>query len=194
MDHMSQNEDFDPNQYYRIINVALGPERSLDVTNPPDGSLFFGPTGPYSGQLWQFLSADDAHSNFYLTSFFLGAKMKLDVVRSAQGYFLPHLRDYVGQYNQTWTLSPHVDAFGDNRTTWTIVSDLMGTGEVGPEGALSVYNDTYALPWLAQVDTDDTHQRWYMLQVGMPVDDPTYSATHLPALATEAPVCCPSRS
>ncbi|KAJ4404700.1 hypothetical protein N0V82_010443 [Gnomoniopsis sp. IMI 355080] len=187
---------FDSNQYYRLINLALGPEVSLDVAAPqttaPNGSLVVKTSGPFSGQIWQFLEADDAPGHFYISSSFLGAKLKLDVLINDRGDYEPHLRNFTTEYNQTWGLTPHMDALSANRTTWTLSPDFVTTGPVG--GSFSLYNDTLA-PYLSPIEaTDQTTdsdklQRWsVVVEDGALIDDPTYSATHLPALATESAI------
>lgn len=193
MDPPTSIDAFNSNQYYRIINLALGPEVSLDVAFPqasaPNGSLVIRPTGPYTGQIWQFLELDDAQGHFYISSSFLGAKLKLDLLINERGDWEPHLRNYTTDYNQTWTLTPHVDALGGNKTTWTMQPDFVTVGQVG--GLFSLYNDTLA-PYLSPITAADQDSstdkltRWTVLvEEGTTIDDPTYSATHLPALATE---------
>lgn len=190
----NSTNSFDPNQYYRIINLALGPEVSLDVAAPqstaPNGSLVIKSSGPYSGQIWQFLESDEARGHFYISSSFLGAKLKLDVLLNSRGDYEPHLRNFTTDYNQTWSLTPHVDALGGNKTTWTLQPDFIATGVVG--GRFSLYNDTLE-PYLSRISptTDQNSStekltRWSLVvEEGATIDDPTYSATHLPALATE---------
>lgn len=173
--------DFDPNAYYRLINLALGPSQSLDVYNPPDGSVLFASTGPFQGQIWQLLRADTAGS-YFISSNFLGAKLKLDVLPNERGDFVPYLRNFTTDYPQTWTLSPHADALAGNETTWTMSPDFIGSGD--GQQVFGVYNDTLG-PVLAPYAADDTYQRWSLVAEGLPIDDPTFSSTHLPALATE---------
>lgn len=190
---VNSTSSFNPNQYYRMINVALGPEVSLDVESPqsraPNGSLVVKPSGPFSGQIWQFLESDEERGHFFISSSFLGAKLKLDVLINGRGDYEPHLRNFTTEYNQTWTLTPHVDALGGNRTTWTMQPDFIAIEPVG--GRFSLYNDTLA-PYLNRIDVtdqttdEDKFDRWSLVvEEGILVDDPTYSATHLPALATE---------
>lgn len=182
---------FDPNQYYRIINLALGPEVSLDVVTPettaPDGTLGLRTSGPFTGQIWQFLGSSDATGSFYISTSFLGAKMKLDALPNSRGDYAPHLRNYTTDYNQTWTLTPHVDALAGNQTTWTMQPDFLAVGSVG--AVFSVYNDTLE-PYLAHsvplANNLEKLQRWSVIPEGETIDDPTFSTTHLPALATEA--------
>lgn len=176
--------DFDPNKYYRFINLARGPSVSLDVVNPPDGSLFFGPTGLYGGQVWQLLKADT--SSFYISGQFLGPKLKLDVLPNERGDLSPFLRNYTSDYNQTWTLTPHLDELAWNQTTWTMAPDFIGGG--GAQNVVSVYEDTIGTPFLAPYVAYDPHQRWLVVMESIPVNDPTFSLSNLPALATE--VCC----
>lgn len=188
----NSTNSFDPNQYYRLINLAVGPEVSLDVASPqstaPNGTLVLKSSGQYSGQIWQFLEASDDRGHFYISSSFLGAKLKLDVLLNDRGDYAPHLRNYTTEYNQTWQLTPHVDELGGNRTTWTLQPDFIATGSAG--GLFSVYNDTLD-PYLARVAPPgqsrslEKFQRWSVVQEGVSIDDPTFSATHLPALATE---------
>lgn len=195
----NSTNSFDPNQYYRIINLALGPEVSLDVASPqstaPNGSLVIKSSGPYSGQIWQFLESDEERGHFYISSSFLGAKMKLDVLINSRGDYEPHLRNFTTDYNQTWSLNPHVDALGGNKTTWTLQPDFIAAGAVG--GRFSLYNDTLQ-PYINRISATEQNNstekltRWSLVvEEGATVDDPTFSATHLPALATE--VCCLSR-
>lgn len=188
---------YDSNQYYRFINLGYGSTWSLDVVNPPDGTLFMGPTGPFAGQLWQLLDAGSvggASGHFYISGYFLGAKMKLDVGINERGDYVPLLVNYTTQYTQTWSLTPHADAIGENRTTWTMAPDFIGAATSGSEEILSVYNDT-SLPYLAPQAADaatQTLQRWLVLQDGETIDDPTFSPAHLPALATEVRFCVPT--
>lgn len=191
---VNSTDSFDPNQYYRIINLDLGPEVSLDVASPqstaPNGSLVIKTSGPYSGQIWQFLESDEAPGHFYISSSFLGAKLKLDVLLNSRGDYEPHLRNFTTAYNQTWSLIPHVDALGGNTTTWTLQPDFIAAGVVG--GRFSLYNDTLepyingVSPTSEQNSTTEKLARWSLVaEEGVLIDDPTYSATHLPALATE---------
>lgn len=183
---------FDPNQYYRITNLALGAELSLDVISPqttePNGTVGLRTSGPFSGQIWQFLEASDANGHYYISSSFLGAKMKLDILPNSRGDYAPHLRNYTASYEQTWELTPHVDALAGNRTTWTMQPDFLAVGTTG--GLFSLYNDS-SEPYLAlpvpdgQTDNSKKLQRWSVAPEGATIDDPTFSATNLPALATQ---------
>lgn len=186
----SATDNFDPNQYYRITNLALGGEFSLDVDNPqttaPNGSLGLSVSGPYSGQIWQILESNDT-GHFFLSSSFLGPKLKMDAVINERGDYAPQLRNFTTDYEQTWGLISHVDA--SNKTTWTIMPDFIAGGtNLGL--AWSVYNDTRR-PFLAppipesQIDYGGRNQRWFVSLEGVTIDDPSYSSTHLPALATE---------
>ncbi|CAN8105101.1 unnamed protein product [Discula destructiva] len=171
------------------MNLALGTGVSLDVVNDdrPDGSLIILPTGPFSGQVWQFLEASDAVGHYYISSEFLGAKRKLDALPNERGDYAPHLRDFSEYYTQTWSLTPYVDALSGNRTTWTMTPDFVTTDIQGTYSVFSAYNDTFD-PYLAPFASNDQYQRWLLLPDGTTIDDLTYSATHLPALATEAPI------
>ncbi|KAJ4387718.1 hypothetical protein N0V93_008317 [Gnomoniopsis smithogilvyi] len=193
---INSTDSFDSNQYYRLINLALGPEVSLDVASPqttaPNGSLVVKTSGPFSGQIWQFLQSEEDRGHFYISSSFLGAKLKLDVLINDRGDYEPHLRNFTTEYNQTWTLTPHADVLSGNRTTWTLQPDFIEIGSVG--GRFSLYNDTLA-PYLSRIDASDQAasidklERWsVVVEEGELIDDPTYSATHLPALATESAV------
>lgn len=194
---MSATDKFDPNQYYRFTNLAVGGEFSLDVDNPPNsppnGSLGLAPSGPYSGQVWQILESNNT-GHFFLSTSFLGAKLKMDAIINGRGDYAPQLRNYTTDYEQTWGFFAHVDA--SNKTTWTIMPDFIAGG---PNIGLvwSVYNDTRR-PFLApaipdsQIKFGGQNQRWFVSSQGLTIDDPTYSSTHLPALATEVPCSlCP---
>lgn len=179
---------FDPNQYYRLTNLAVGGGLSLDVDNPettmPNGSLGLQPTGQFQGQIWQILESTSPGHYFFSTAF-LGAKMKLDAVINGRGDWAPQLRNFTMEYNQTWSLTRHIDA--GNRTTWTVMPDFL----VNAPKAFGLYNDNTRKPYLAPLVTGDQiqagaeSQRWLVSEEGVTIDDPTFSATHLPALATE---------
>lgn len=188
----STTDVFDPNQYYRLTNVALGGEFSLDVDNPqttpPNGSLSMTADRQVSGQIWQILELNKT-GRYFLSSSFLGAKLKLDALINDRGDFAPYLRNYTTEYEQTWELVPLVDT-AHNRTTWRIVPEFLATGS--SDGlAFSVYNDTSMKPYLApivpenKIDREAQIQQWLVSEEGVTIDDPTFSSTHLPALATE---------
>lgn len=190
---LSSLDSIDPNQYYRFTNVALGGEFSLDVDNPqstpPNGSTSLAVSGPASGQIWQLLELNDTRQ-YYLASSFLGAKLKLDAIINDRGDYAPQLRNFTTDYDQTWTLVPHRDS-SRNRTTWSVVPDFIATSPSGSL-ALAVYNDSSRDPYLARMVSDneieeDTgqFQQWLVSEEGVTIDDPTFSSTHLPALATE---------
>lgn len=180
---------FDANQYYRLINLEVGGELSLDVDNPettmPNGSLSLQPTGKFQGQIWQILESTSP-GHYFMSTAFLGAKMKLDAIINERGDWAPQLRNFTEKYNQTWSFTRHTDA--GNRTTWTVVPDFLVTA---PK-AFSIYNDSSMKPYLAPLVAGDQvringaeYQRWLVSEEGKTIDDPTFSATHLPALATE---------
>lgn len=189
----SSTASFDPNQYYRLTNLALGGEFSLDVDNPqttpPNGSTSLSISEPASGQIWQILGLNGTQPRCLISSSFLGAKLKLDAIINQRGDYAPHLRNYTTEYEQTWTLIPNTDS-ASNRTTWTIAPDFLAPG-ANRGLALSVYNDSTRKPFLAPIIPDSQaeqgvrYQRWLVSEDGVTIDDPTYSSTHLPALATE---------
>lgn len=181
---------FDPNQFYRFTNVALGGAFSLDVLNPPvgapDGSLVMSPSGPYSGQVYQILEDDPGH--YFISCAFLGAKYKLDAYPNADGNYAPHLRGLTLDYAQTWLLTPHVD--DKNRTSWTLVPDFV----TGGSQSMSIVNldgseaTPVLVPSLSGSELQNgtgLGQLWFLTAEGVTIDDPTFSATHLPTLATE---------
>lgn len=173
--------NFESNKYYRLVNVGLGLSQCLDVANPPDGSLTLGPTGAQQGQIWQLLEAASLEG-YYMSSHFLGAKMKLDVLPNERGQFSPWLREYTTNYEQTWTFSPYVDAMNNlNETSWTISPNFIG----GRAPLVFSVRDDATAPVLVPYVDGDAYQRWFVVTEGMPINDPTYSANHLPALATE---------
>lgn len=194
----SPADPFDPNQYYRLTNVALGGAFALDVDNPqttpPNGSLSLAADRQVSGQIWQILElgGGDSAGRYLLSSSFLGAKLKLDALVNDRGDFAPHLRNYTAEYDQTWHLVPRAadGAGGLNRTTWRIIPEFLAAGSSGGL-ALSVYNDTSMKPYLAPIVPDSLtegealNQQWLLSREGVTIDDSTFSATHLPALATE---------
>lgn len=180
---------FDPNEYYRLTNLALGGEFSLDVDaskEVPDGKLGMAPSGLYTGQIYQILENADDPGHYWFASSWLGAKKKMDAVINDRGDYAPFLRNFTTDYNQTWGLTQHNDT-ANNRTTWTIMPDWFGG--VGSSLALSVYNDTKQ-PYLAtpgpnpDLGHGDVNQAWFISKEGLTIDDPTFSATNLPALAT----------
>ncbi|KKY29605.1 putative carbohydrate-binding module family 13 protein [Diaporthe ampelina] len=180
---------FDPNEYYRFTNLALGGEFSLDVDaskDYPDGKLGMAPSGLYTGQIYQILENADDPGHYWFASSWLGAKKKMDAVINSKGDYAPFLRNITTDYNQTWGLTPHNDV-ANNRTTWTIMPDWFGG--VGTSLAMSVYNDTKQ-PFLAtpgpnpDLGNGDVNQAWFITKEGLTIDDPTFSSTNLPALAT----------
>lgn len=187
---------FDPNEYYRITNVALGGAFSLDVVNPPigspDGSLVMNPSGPYSGQLFQILEQADAPGHFLLSGAFLGAKYKLDAIPNSNGDFAPHLRSFTLDYTQTWLLTPHVNE--ENRTSWTLMPDFISLGSNQSISIVDLDSDGPApvlAPMVPDADLNNRTgmgQQWFLTAEGMNIDDPSFSSTHLPVLATEASV------
>lgn len=190
---LSSTDSFDPNQYYRLTNLGLGGEFSLDVDNPqttpPNGSTSLALSEQVSGQIWQILELNDTAEDFLISSAFLGAKLKLDALINSRGDYAPQLRNYTTEYNQTWKFVPHIES-STNRTTWSIIPDFLATSADGAL-ALSVYNDSTRKPYLApiipdsQIGEEGQYQRWFISEEGVTIDDPTFSSTHLPALATE---------
>lgn len=180
---------FDPNEYYRFTNLALGGEYSLDVDGSkayPDGKMGMAPSGLYSGQIYQILENSEDPGHYWFASSWLGAKEKMDAVINDRGDYAPFLRNFTTDYNQTWGLTQHNDT-ANNRTTWTIMPDWFGG--IGSSLVMSVYNDTKQ-PYLAvpgpnpDLGNGDVNQAWFITKEGVTIDDPTFSATNLPALAT----------
>ncbi|KAI3394351.1 hypothetical protein diail_2861 [Diaporthe ilicicola] len=185
---------FDPNEYYRLTNLALGGEFSLDVDGTkdyPDGKMVMAASGLYTGQIYQILENTDAPGHYFFASSWLGAKEKMDAVINDRGDYAPFLRNFTTDYNQTWGLTPHVDVT-KNRTTWTIMPSWFAGGGAMSK-VMSVYNDTKQ-PYLAtpgpnpDLGHGDVNQAWFITKEGMTIDDPTYSRTALASLATAAPI------
>lgn len=187
---------FDPNEYYRLTNLALGGEFSLDVDASkeiPDGKMGMAPSGLYTGQIYQILENPDDPGHYWFASSWLGAKKKMDAVINDKGDYAPFLRNFTTDYNQTWGLTNHTDVTL-NRTTWTIMPDWFGG--VGSSLVMSVYNDTKQ-PYLAvpgpnpDLGKGDVNQAWFITREELTIDDPTFSVTNLPALATAVRISHP---
>jgi hypothetical protein len=181
---------FDPNEFYRLTNLALGGEFSLDVAvnaqDKPDGRLGMAPSGLYTGQIWQILENPEKPGHYWFACSYEGAKMKMDAVINDRGDYAPFLKNYTTAYNQTWGLTNHTDT-AKNRTTWTIMPDWFGG--VGNSMAMSVYNDTKQ-PYLTEPGPNpdlgggNVNQAWFITKEGVTIDDPTFSLTNMPALVT----------
>lgn len=147
---------FDPNTFYRITNVDLGDDVSLDVQNAPGGptgALMMATTGPFTGQFWQFLSTPTTSENtFFLSCQFLGAHKKLDF-QSGNGLTVPFLKPFNATGDQAWLVSAL-----DN-STFTLTPSLLNGTEV-----LTAINGTKQ-PLLAGPDGDGQTQEWFIKPV-----------------------------
>lgn len=88
----------DTTQWYRIVNLALGKERSLDSG---ERDVVFGPTGSWSGQYWRFTDLGDGY--YRLNNQFQGAARSLDMSADSDTPFLGDSANFTGQQ---WSLHP----------------------------------------------------------------------------------------
>jgi hypothetical protein len=89
------------NGCYRLTNVLLGSDRSID--NYPEGNHppFMGPTGNYSGQCWHLTPEHDGY--FRLTNDYLGNSHSLDTYSDREhAPFMAESSTATGQY---WKLT-----------------------------------------------------------------------------------------
>jgi hypothetical protein len=143
------------NIFYRITNVALGKSLSLGVANTdggtPSGLVDITPSGLFSGQVWQFLNpSQPGKGTYYLSSSFLGPQKKLDVSMSDEAVYIPYLKNFTTEHDQTWVVTAHNEnSTGINGTKYSLAPHFLGGSK-----ALSVKNDTKQ-PFLDDVGRDN---------------------------------------
>src|SRR5205823_3556427 len=86
---------------YRLTNMFLGPDRSLDTYSDGGNTPFMGQSGDYGGQRWHPTRAGNGCVR--LTNDFLGTSRSLDM-HSGSGHepFMGNSGDYSGQ---SWKLT-----------------------------------------------------------------------------------------
>ncbi len=124
---------FSSNAWFRLENVALGGQTSLD-----DGALR--PTGNYSGQYWQIASNGDG--TFRLTDRYRGSSQSLDVAND--GVFEPEMAATGNYSGQRWSITPITTGI------WRLVSTFQPAKSLAADGgtlALDATADVAAQGW-----------------------------------------------
>lgn len=93
----AQEVNFDENKYYRLTNIWMGEDRSLDV-NPDNLTMMMAPTSNANGQFWKFhVQGDDV---FKLSTKWQGDNKVIDVINDGVNnrMVLAKSAGYSGQY------------------------------------------------------------------------------------------------
>jgi hypothetical protein len=176
---------FDSNLFYRITNLSLGRNFSVDVANTasniPIGTVDITPTGPFMGQIWQLLNLDSVgKSNTYLlSSYYLGAQKKLFLTIGEGATYVPFLTNFTNSpYDLTWVISPsNNDSITTVNTTYSLTPTFLGGAQV-----LSV-NTITKQPFL-EATGGSSNQQWQFTPVQY-INDPSFSAAALNSVETQ---------
>jgi hypothetical protein len=102
---IAEEQDFNPNSYYRLTTQREGNNKSLDVVNDGknNNQLKLAKTGNYSGQYWKITPTDD---EFYrLTTQWQGDKKALDIVNDGKSNSQLILAETSDSAEQYWKIT-----------------------------------------------------------------------------------------
>jgi hypothetical protein len=142
--------EFDPNFYYRLLNVAFGEARSLDTYADGVNAPHCGKSGDYAGEYWKLTPLADG--TFRLTNSFLGDGRSLDTF--SDGENAPNMNktgDFSGQH---WRLIP----VGDG--TYRLMNVFLGSAR-----ALEARKDDAGSLVMGNAVTDRAEQHWKIVKV-----------------------------
>jgi len=175
--------NFDPNVFYRITNLSLGSNFSIDVANTASealiGTVDITPSGPFMGQIWQLLHLDGTgnSSAYLLSSFYLGAQKKLFLTVGEGAIYIPFLTNFTNSpYDLSWIVSPSNLSTKFDNAIFSITPSFLHGAQ-----ALSV-NSVTKQPFL-EATGGSSNQQWQFTPV-QNINDPSFSAAALSALGT----------
>jgi WD40 repeat protein len=138
---------FDARTWYRLVNEALGGERSLDTYGVYPYEPFMGESAKFSGQSWQL--TPEGSEYYRLTNQFLGKEWALAVSEDGENRLL--MADTGGRQAQNWKL---VAVDGE---AYRLTNQALGAGwSLGVTG--------YGADVLLMEETaDSSSQYWYLI-------------------------------